>query len=257
MSLFSRFTRKHSYETMFGTLHVITMPDAEGRRVRIMELDGTFQSATYEGEDWAELAFEYYRGFDAIFAAEASGTPMNEVLMMGAGGFAWPKHALMTHPSLHVDVVELDPEIIRIARKHFYLDRLERQLEREDAHRLDIIVDDAFHYLATAQRTYDAIINDVFQAGAVPESTSSEEFFCMVKEHLAPGGIYAQNTIVDLPREGAYQLFALMARLNDAFRHVCTIDATDEAFGGAENHIILASDSAYPFEGRIDYSFSD
>lgn len=256
MGFLDHLLSRRTYETMFGPVNVIVMPDACGRRVRIMELAGTFQSASYEGDRWAELAFEYYKGFDALFTAQDQGQAMNRVLMMGAGAFAWPKHALTTHPDLALDVVEIDPEIVRIARKHFYVDRLERFLSHEgETHRLNIIIDDAFHFLTTTSTSYDAIINDVFQAEAVPASMMSESLFQAVKEHLTPGGVYAQNLIVDLSREGAYRLFTQMSDLNKTFKHVCAIDATDEEFGGADNYIILASDVAYPFEGKIDYTF--
>lgn len=256
MGFLDRLLSKRSYDTMFGSVNVIIMPDAQGERVRIMELNGTFQSASYEGDRWAELAFEYYKGFDAIFTACAHGKPIDDVLMMGAGAFAWPKHAFVTHPHLTVEVVEIDPEIVHIARKHFYLDRLERMLANEGMpKRLNITIADAFEHLSTTPKTYDAIINDVFRGGAVPESMTSKKLFWQAKRHLRPGGIYAQNLIVDLSREGACRLFTQMSALNEVFSHVCAVDATDEEFGGADNYIILASDVDYPFKGKIDYTF--
>lgn len=256
MGFLDRLLSKRSYDTMFGTVNVIVMPDAQGERVRIMELDGTFQSASYEGVNWAELAFEYYKGFDAIFTACAHGKPMDEVLMLGAGGFAWPKHALTTYPHLSVDVMELDPEIVRIARKHFYLDRLEQQLAKEgEPERLSITIGDALQCLTASPKAYDAIINDVFQANVVPEAMTSKELYQQAKVHLRPGGIYAQNLIVDLSREGAYRLFTQMSELNAVFAHVCAVDATDEEFGGADNYVIFASDADYPFANKIDYTF--
>ncbi len=179
---------------------------------------------------------------------------MEHVLMLGAGGFAWPKHILTKRQDVTVDVVEIDPQIITIARRHFYLDALERLLEKEGrTDNLRIIIDDACRFLEATSCTYDTIINDVFQGDDAPESTSSLHFLRSAKAHLTPGGIYAQNVVVDLTKEGAYQLFKLMTNASETFQHVCAVEASDAEYGGADNYIILASDADYPFKGKIDY----
>ncbi len=256
MGFLDRFFSKRTYDTLFGTVSVMTIPDTQGRRVRVMELDGTFQSASLEGNRWAELPFEYFRRFDAIFEAELPEHPIRRVLLLGGGGFAWPKHALTTHQDLMLDVVEIDPRIIQIARKHFYLDRLEAFLaDTGESTRLRIIEGDAAVCLAGREDVYDAIINDVYQGARMPDDVVDALFLSHIKAHLAPGGIYAMNVVADLSRTGSYALFSLMNTLNDAFRHVCALDATDPEFGGADNYIILASDAAYRFTGALDYSF--
>ena len=256
MGFLDRLLSKRTYDTLFGPLHVICMPNAQGERVRIMELAGTFQSACLEGENWAEVPFEYFRSFDALFQAEASGHPMGHVLLLGGGGFAWPKHALTTRKHLSLDVVEVDPRIVEIARKHFYLDRLEEELAKAgEEDRLRIFCEDGAAFLQGSTDAYDAIINDVFQGSTVPKRFTSEGFFALVKDRLKPGGIYVQNVVADLSREGAYQLFKLMTALNNTFCHVSVLDATDEEFGGADNYILLASDAEYPFEGALGYTF--
>ncbi len=248
MGFLDRLLSRRTYDTLFGPLHVICMPNAQGERVRIMELAGTFQSTSLEGERWAELPFEYFRGFDALFQAELGGHSMDRVLLLGGGGFAWPKHALTTRKHLSLDVVEVDPRIVEIARKHFYLDRLEEELTKAgEGDRLRIFCEDGAGFLQRSTDAYDAIINDVFQGDTVPERFTSEDFFASVKDRLNPGGIYAQNVVADLSREEAYQFFQLMTALNDTFCHVNILDATDAEFGGADNYILLASDAEYPF----------
>lgn len=248
MGFLDRLLSRRTYDTLFGPLHVICMPNAQGERVRIMELAGTFQSASLEGERWAELPFEYFRGFDALFQAELGGHSMDRVLLLGGGGFAWPKHALTTRKHLSLDVVEVDPCIVEIARKHFYLDRLEEGLAKAgEEDRLHIFCEDGVEFLQRSTDAYDAIINDVFQGTTVPERFTTEDFFALVKDRLKPGGIYVQNVVADLSREEAYQLFKLMTALNDTFCHVSILDATDAEFGGADNYILLASDEDYAF----------
>lgn len=239
---------------MFGRADIIVMPDARGRRMRILRLEGAYQSACYEGEDWAEPPFAYYRAFDAIFEAPAPEGRPYHVLMLGGGGFAWPKHVLMGRADVQLDVVELDPRIVDIARDRFHLDELESILAEQERHDdLRIIVDDAASFLKRVDGRYDAIINDVFQGARVPAQTSTEAFLADVKRHLHPQGIYAQNVIIDLARESPYQLFTLMTTLKGMFARICTLEAADEQFGGAENHIILATDGPASFEGAIPF----
>ena len=95
---------------------------------------GVYQSASYVGERWAEPVFAYYRAFDDVFEAEdamrdAYGHGISRMLMLGGGGFAYPKFALMSHEGLRMDVIEYDGEITRLARRWFYLDELERKPE--------------------------------------------------------------------------------------------------------------------------------
>lgn len=255
MGFLDRILSTTGYDTKFGRVDIITMPDTQGRPVRILRLDGTYQSGSYEGDDWAELAFAYYRGFDAVFEAPEPKGRSWKVLMLGGGGFAWPKHVLAMRDDVQMDVVEADPQIVDIAREHFHLDKLESLLSsegRQDA--LRIIQDDAASFIRTTEERYDAIVNDVFQGARVPEETTTQAFFTHVKSRLHPSGVYAQNVIVDLARESPYQLFALMAGLGERFAHVCTIDAADDRFGGAGNCILLATDADIPFEGAIPFS---
>ena len=73
----------------------------------------------------------------------------HRVLVLGGGGFAWPKHVLATHPEVSLDVVEIDPAIIRIARKHFFLDEAIEKFDPVHA-RLRLICDDGRAFLENA-----------------------------------------------------------------------------------------------------------
>lgn len=255
MGFLDRVLSKKSFDTRFGRADIIVMPDEQGRRVRILRLEGTYQSGSYEGDGWAELAFAYYRGFDAVFEAPVpEGRPWR-ALMLGGGGFAWPKHVLTERTDVQLDVVEADPQIVGIARESFYLDKLEALLARQGREGdLRIIVDDAAVFLSQTDARYDAIINDVFQAACTPEQTATDAFFDHVARTLHPQGVYAQNVIVNLARESPYQLFALMTMLGERFAHVCTIDATDDRFGSADNCIVLATNADISFKNAIPFS---
>ena len=107
------------YRTKFGPAVVCTMTGPDGRAVRLLLVGRSVQSATYVDEEYrAEPVFDYYLAFDLMFDAKSD---IERVLMVGGGGYAYPKHIIATRPEVHMDVVEIDPAITRIALTDFYL----------------------------------------------------------------------------------------------------------------------------------------
>ena len=94
--------------TKFGTALIFTVEDDSGDPVRVLNVGGMYQSATYLDDRYADLVFEYYRLYDHMFEA---GIDLRSVLMIGGGGYAYPKHLVAHHPELSVGVVEIDPKI--------------------------------------------------------------------------------------------------------------------------------------------------
>lgn len=118
----------------------------------MLNVGGVLQSATYLDERWATCPFAYLRSFDHLFEAALPEAldplVVNRVLMLGGAGFAYPKQLLLEHPGVALDVVEIDPAMVQIARERFFLDRLEMQLAAEGrADDLRIFVEDGEAFL--------------------------------------------------------------------------------------------------------------
>ncbi len=45
-----------------------------------------------------------------------------KVLFIGGGGFSGPKYFMQHYPNITVDVVEIDPQVVEVAKKYFFLD---------------------------------------------------------------------------------------------------------------------------------------
>lgn len=137
--------------------------------VRVLRSGGVFQSATYTGGHRFEPVFEYYRCFDTMFSAEsplasAFGHGMTDVLMLGGGGFAYPKHLLTTREGVSLDVVEIDSAVVDAARRWFYVDELEERLAdagRARANRMRVFVADAREFLDQQDRLFEVSLPDV------------------------------------------------------------------------------------------------
>lgn len=176
-----------------------------GRLCAMLNVGGVLQSATYLDERWATCPFAYLRSFDHLFEAALPEAldplVVNRVLMLGGAGFAYPKQLLLEHPGVALDVVEIDPAMVQIARERFFLDRLEMQLAAEGrADDLRIFVEDGEAFLRRSDGApYDAIINDVFVGReAVPFFVSDEGIAC-ARARLSAGGLLMANCVVNIP----------------------------------------------------------
>ncbi len=281
--MFDLFKRKDTiarYDSLSGRMDILREHDAAGRSVIVMSAKGSFQSATYEHELWAYPPFRYIRAFDCMFEACAPNTPntpstpdtsnapneaaqsdldrmwldINHVLMLGGGGFSYPKHLLTMNDDISVDVVELDPVVVDIARTHFFLDKLEQTLcDAGGSDRLGIFIKDAYAFLAQCEKTYDVIINDVYVADRMSEELLSQEGIAAAKHCLNEKGLYLTNVSVDLTREGASELYRFIVALKHHFANTYIVDACDDDFGGAENYIVIATDGSYAFSDLIPF----
>ncbi len=232
-------------------VRIKTLCAEDGSRVRVFERGGVYQSATYTGARWAEPVFAYYRGFDALFRAVPSA---RRVLMLGGGGFAYPKWALTEHACLHMDVVELDPEVVAAARRWFYLDRL----CEEAGPRLRIFTEDALAFLSRAaallyREPYDAIINDCFDGELPVRALFTVDALTLAKQNLSENGVYLANIVSrDEGTDVAFLRDAAATALQ-VFEHVWILQTSDPEFGGEDNYLLIASDAAHTFSDAISF----
>jgi spermidine synthase len=161
---------------------------------------------------------------------------LRSMLVIGFGGgllLEW------IPPSVeHVDVIELEPEVI--AANARVSDR-RRQDPLADP-RVHVILNDARNALALSRRRYDAIVSQPshpWTAGA--SHLYTREFFELVKGRLAPGGVFLQwigPAYVD--RE---LLRILVATLTDVFSSVRVYEP-----GPSQGILLLSSDEPLALE---------
>ncbi len=216
--------------TLFGPACVFTVEDGVGNPVRMLSVGRSVQSGTYLGERRFELPFEYYRAFERAVCTQDA---VHDVLMLGGGACAYPRHALIAHADLRMDVVELDPSIIDLARRYFYLD----ELEERAGERLSLVAGDALAYLATTNKAYDVIINDLFAQSEAVAAFAEDEGMELVKAHLRENGIYLVNAVASPP--DYRRLAELGAALERQFARVEMVECTDEDFSTDENYLFI------------------
>lgn len=237
----------HVARTHSGMARVRRLEDADGRVVRVLQVGGVFQSATYVDERRFEPVFAYYRAFDAMFEADKAlraqtGHGVERVLMLGGGGYAYPKHALTRHPELSMDVVEIDPAVTRLARRWFYLDELHERV----GERLGLITADARGYLgraASASVRYDAVVNDCFSGVEPVRALATVEALRAARACLVPGGLYLANIVSTCDGVCVDFLRDAVATALCVFDCVQVVPCPDELFGGEDNYLLVGSDT--------------
>ncbi len=237
---------EYAYPTLFGDAEVFTLETDEGEPIRVLSVGGGFQSASYLGKRRFEPVFAYYRSFDHLFEAPLA---IKRVLMIGGGAYSYPKHLLTSKSDVSIDVVEIDPAIVDIARKHFFVDELERRFGVCGENRLTTYVSDGAEYLNRCEGArYDAIINDSFDGTNPTAQLLSPPGIAAAKRCLTCGGLYLLNAVVD---EGAASqaVNTAMSALAAHFSHVYEIPCIDLEFSGADNYLLIATDTPCFFTG--------
>ncbi len=120
------------------------------------------------------------------------------VLLIGLGSGTIPKRFTRDYPDLAVDTVELDPEVVDVAKRFFEV--------KEDA-RQRIFVSDGRVFVRRSDAAYDVIILDAYFAEGIPFHLATKEFLELARDHLTPGGIVVSNIIgaLDGPQSKLYR----------------------------------------------------
>lgn len=232
---------EYSYPSLFGEAEVFTVETDEGEALRVLYVGGGFQSATYLGECRFEAPFAYCRAFDVLFERQPQA---KDILLLGGGAYSYPKHVLTNRSDVRMDVVEIDPVIIDIARRHFFVDELAARCET----RLRSFAQDGLAFLRQAQPgSYDALINDSFAGTLLDAPLLSPEGLRLAKRALRETGSYLVNVALDEGDEvgsqarGQEELASITATLATVFAEVQVLSVQDEDFAGCVNHIFVCS----------------
>jgi spermidine synthase len=129
--------------------------------------------------------------WDLIAAAallRSDGAPKS-ILMLGlAGGTAFRilRHLL---PDCQLTAIDIDSEIVELAREHMDLDSLN----------IEVVTTDAYPWLEKNRRTFDVVFDDIYLAGKTDVFRSRSwtvDILSHLRRAVAPGGILAVNLVI-------------------------------------------------------------
>lgn len=201
------------------------------RPVRVLIMGpGGYQSGVYlQGRK--DLVFPYTQKIAEVVHA----APRKErILVLGGGAFTLPEYLAYYYPQAQIDVVEIDPELPKIAEQYF---------RYQPTPAIRTISQDARTYLRESKETYDIAIIDVYNDAAVPFSLATIEYAHDLRQRLAPGGIVATNLIAAANRDCRPLLAGLHHTYTSAFSQARLYPLNDPAMSDAQNIIGVYSNA--------------
>ena len=194
----------------------------EKDNIRTMYINGEGQSAI-DLRDPQNYVFEYMKYFFFPFLL----TEIKSALFIGGGGFTGPR--IFASQGVEVDAVEINEEVIRVAKEQF----------AADAFHFNIIIDDGLEYLTNCRKKYDVIIVDAFVVNKTPLHLQSLDFFKLAAKHLAPSGVFLSNNIT---APGASLFNSLCTNLSQVFGSLYAFDV-DPPSVQSKNIMLVATNA--------------
>jgi len=198
---------------------IIVTEDRNGLRTMLFERGGGRQSVVKPGDpDHLELPYARVALVGLALCEEP-----RRILVVGLGGGSLPMFLRKHYPAAHIDVAEIDPGVVDVAKQFFGF----REDERTRAH-----VGDGRQFIENVRQPYDIIFLDAFGARDVPKHLTTQEFLLAVRRALVTSGVVVSNVW----RPSANPLHDSMVRTHqEAFDELFILDVP-----GDVNNILLA-----------------
>jgi spermidine synthase len=160
---------------------IVVEENTTGMRTLMFERNGARQSVVKMG-DPDHLELSYAR---TVLAGLALSGKSRRMLVLGLGGGSLPMFLHKNYPEAIIDVAEIDPDVVAVAKRFFDV--------REDA-RLRIHLGDARSFVeASEPGTYDLILVDAFGANSAPAHLTTQEFMRALRRAVSPQGVVVGN----------------------------------------------------------------
>lgn len=212
-------------DTPYNTLNVV---DNQNNGIRTLWLNSMPHSSMYlNGSNTSVFRYTDYFHIAFIFNPD-----IENVLFIGGGGFSGPKKFLEDYPNLTVDVVEIDPQVVDIAKTYFNVN---------DDPRLNIYIEDGRKYLNRINIKYDLIILDAYSKTYAPFHLLTLEFFESIEKHLNPNGVLASNLISSLIGDTSDLIRAEYKTVNTVLPNVYLFYTRTSSLSQVQNIILIAS----------------
>lgn len=193
---------------------------------------GDMNQTCMDLRDSRRLVFNYTR---MSFAGLLLNSQPKRILVAGLGGGTIPTVMHELFADAHIDVLEVDDAVLRVARDFFDF----REDERLVAH----VVDARVFIKRAALRgvSYDYIVLDAFSGEYIPEHMLTREFLEEVRQILTPDGVVVANTF-STSRLYDHESVTYQAVFGEFFNF---------KQAGSGNRIILAQNKPLPPQGEL------
>lgn len=145
-------------------------------------------------DDPLHIEYEYERIYADVLKWKFKKDENFKSLTIGGGGYTFPRYMEIFYPNVHIDVVEIDPEVTNIVYKHLGLPANTR---------IKSYNTDGRWFVMNCKEKYDLIFTDAYNDLSIPYHLTTREFADQLKSILNPDGIIMSN-IIDNFQVGAF-----------------------------------------------------
>ncbi len=198
---------------------------------RYLYFDHTLQSAmNLEDPTTLRLVYSRYASLGLAFRPDAK-----KVLIIGLGGGSIPKKYRKEFPSLEIDVAEIDPEVIQVAKKYFFF---------REGKKLRVHAQDGRLFLTRTHERYDLILLDAYFKDTIPFHLTTQEFFQTTERKLTSKGIVVVNIIGAVTGPSGRITRSIVKTLRQTYPQIYifpTLRAKSAGLDEIQNVIIIAT----------------
>lgn len=203
----------------------------EDQEARYLYFDRTLQSAMNLDDPTAlRLLYSRYTSLGFTFRPDAK-----KALIIGLGGGSIPKKYNKEFPSMEIDVAEIDPEVIQVAKKYFSF---------KEGKNLRVHAQDGRLFLTRTPQRYDLVLLDAYYTDAIPFHLTTREFFQLAERKLTPNGIVVANIIGAVTGPGGRITRSVVKTLREIFPQIYvfpTRGTTGASLDTIQNVIVIAT----------------
>ncbi len=201
-------------DTLYNHVSISDITNATPKQtVRELIIGNAHNSAMFLNSN--ELAYDYTKYYRLVDHFVPN---ITNALMIGGGGYSYPKDFIRVHPRATLDVVEIDPGVTELAKQYFSF--------RPNAH-TTIFNEDGRTFLNREGRQYDAITIDAFSDYWSPFQLTTQEALKHMSAMLSPQGVIITNTVSTIAGDRGKFLRAEYYTYKSVFPYVAIFPISD------------------------------
>ncbi len=186
------------------------------------------------------LEYDYAHVYAALTRRIAGDVDTIDTLMIGGGGYVFPRYMALTYPGSRSHVIEIDPKVKAAAEEAFFL-------PPDDESGVVTYLGDARNIVADLVQSsdpldYQFVYLDAFNDFSVPFHLTTREFNDQIASLLTDDGAYIQNLIDIFDNAHGRFLGAYVTTLHETFDYVYVLGTSEQSpTGGRETFVVAAS----------------
>ena len=158
------------------------------QEIMVVELEELGKTLILDGKTQSSVYDEYIYHEALVQPAMVLHGGPRRVLILGGGEGATAREVLKFRSVEEVVMVDIDEEVVKVAKR--YLSEMHQGAF--DDPRLKLVIMDGLKYVSEVNEKFDVIIADLVDpiAGGPAYKLYTREFYGMIKERLAEGGVF-------------------------------------------------------------------